>query len=282
VLAITLALCACGGPRPADTHAAAVAASATAGPAARRSPTPAAAPSPAPAPTAPVPHPAVAAGWVGPIYAPHLHGYDVSYPQCSGARAPAGAGFSVIGVNDGRAFSINPCFRSEWQAAAGTRAVYFNSGYEPDNAAQATADCLGRSQYQTGGATRQMAYAIGCSEAVFAVNTLALEGAGRTVMIWLDVEEANSWDLSDLDLNQTSLQAEIDELAAYGRVVGLYGTFAQWHEILGDWQPQGVVADWLAGQQPGAVCGTDGFSGHPVWVVQELDTWSGVDSDWTC
>jgi len=242
------------------------------------------APTPRPAPTATplVPHPAVTPGWVGPIYAPGLHGYDVSYPQCPGRFAPAGAAISIIGANNGKTFSVNPCLRTEWLTARGVRAVYFNSGYDPGNAGRVTPDCGGRSRYQEGGAERQLAYAIGCSEAVFAVNTLTAAGATRAVMIWLDVERSNSWDQTDLDLNRTALQAEIDELAAFGRIVGLYSTSLQWREIMGDWSPAGVVADWVAGQTMEAACGRPGFSGHPVWIVQELDTWDGVDSDWTC
>jgi hypothetical protein len=246
------------------------------------SPRPEGGPRPTPVPTPPGPHPAVAPGWTGPVYPPRLHGYDVSYPQCPGHAAPAGATFSIIGANRGKAFTVNPCLRTQWLTARGVRTVYFNSGYDPDNAGAVTSDCASRSGYQEGGRERQTAYAIGCSEAVFAVNTLAGAGASRTAMIWLDVEQSNSWDLVNLDLNRTALQAEIDELAAFGHMVGMYSTSYQWHSILGDWSPAGVVADWVAGQTPQAVCGTTGFSGHPVWIAQELDTWSGVDSDWTC
>jgi len=195
---------------------------------------------------------------------------------------PAGSRFSIIGANNGKAFSSNPCLRSEWLSARGVRAVYFNSGYDPGNAGRVTPDCASRSQYQAGGADVQGAYAIGCAEAVFAVDMLAAADAMRTVMIWLDVEQSNSWDPVNLDLNRTALQAEIDELAAYGHMVGIYSTAFQWQSILGGWSPAGVVADWVAGQTPQAICGTRGFSGHPVWIAQELDTWESVDSDWTC
>jgi hypothetical protein len=257
-------------------------------PAAPRSPSPSAHPSPArtprptPAPTSPAPHPAVAAGWVGPVYAPHLHGYDVSYPQCPGRLPPRGATFSIIGANSGKAFSANPCLRSEWLTATGVRAVYFNSGFDPDNAGKVMPDCASRSGYQAGGAGVQTAYAIGCAEAVFAVAMLGAAGAARTMMIWLDVEQSNTWDPVNLALNRTALQAEIDELAAYGHMVGIYSTTYQWQSILGAWSPAGVVADWVAGQTPQAICGTLGFSGHPVWIAQELPTWDSVDSDWTC
>src|SRR5689334_15700095 len=83
--AILAGVAACGEPRPVAERPAgspsAVAAT-TASPSARPalSPRPTATPRPAPAPSSPAPHPAVAAGWVGPVYPPHLHGYDVSYP----------------------------------------------------------------------------------------------------------------------------------------------------------------------------------------------------------
>lgn len=235
------------------------------------------------APTAPPPHgPVVTPGWLGPIYAPHLHGYDVSYPQCPPVPVPAAASFSIIGVNAGKSFTVNPCLAAEWRAARGTRAVYLNSGYDPDNAGRATPDCRSRSQYQDGGDDRRMAYSIGCSEAIYAVNALRAAGADRAVMVWLDVETSNSWDLANLDLNRVALQAEIDQLAAFGRLVGLYSTYVQWRGIVGDWSPAGIVADWVAGAGPDTACGPTGFSGHPVWVAQELPTWAGYDSDWTC
>jgi hypothetical protein len=241
--------------------------------------TPGARPAATPAPSH---RPVVTPGWVGPFYPPHAHGYDLSYPQCSAILPPAAATFSIVGVDDGRTFTVNPCLQAEWRAATGLRAVYFNSGYDPANAARTTGDCRSRAQYQDGGADRRTAYAIGCSEAVYAVNAMRTAGADRAVMIWIDVETSNSWDPAGLDLNRTALQAEVDELAAFGHLVGLYATFDEWRSIVGDWSPAGIVADWVAGETPQVNCGLPGFSGHPVWVAQELATWSGYDSDWTC
>jgi hypothetical protein len=281
-----LALAACGGGSAAPAGPVAAAPTPSAPPPATPAPSPSASPAPTPAPSPAPSHvhaPVVDAGWVGPIYPPRAHGYDVSYPQCSATRPPAGASFSIVGVNDGRAFTTNPCLAAQWRTARQPRAVYFNSGYLPDNAGKATADCRARGQLLDGSDARRTAYAIGCSEAVYALAAARAAGADRAAMIWIDVESSNSWD-ADQELNRTSLQAEVDQLAAYGRLVGLYGTFAEWHGIVGDWSPQGVVADWVAGGTPGAGCRDPGFSGHPVWLVQELDAWpgSGQDSDWAC
>jgi hypothetical protein len=278
-------LTACGpspapSPRPLVTGTPAVGATRSPAPA-PTPPAPSTSPLPASVPLAPPPPSSSA--WVGPIYPPRAHGYDVSYPQCSSVQKPAGAGFAIVGVNAGRAFTSNPCLDAEWRAAAGPRAVYFNSGYDPDNAAKTTADCRSRAQLQDGPDERRSAYAIGCSEAVYSMGAMAAAGTAGAAMIWIDVESSNSWDAASLDLNRTALQAEVDQLAAYGRLVGLYGTFDEWQGIVGDWSPAGVVADWVAGRPVDSSCGAPGFSGHPVWLAQETAPWtSGADSDWAC
>jgi len=282
-----LALAACGGGEAA--RAAAVSPSPTAVPTSPTTPAPppsappSSQPAPALAPNAARP-PVVTSGWMGPIYPPRAHGYDISYPQCSTVQGPAQAAFSIVGVNDGKAFTTNPCLAAQWRAARDPRAVYFNSGYEPDNASQTTAGCRARSQLQDGSDLRRTAYAIGCSEALYALAAMRTAGAGGAVMIWIDVESSNSWDVANQDLNRTTLQAEVDELAAFGRLVGLYGTFAEWRNVVGDWSPAGVVADWVAGQPADVTCRAPGFSGHPVWLAQEVAAWpdSGEDSDWAC
>ena len=46
-----------------------------------------------------------------------------------------------------------------------------------------------------------------------------------------------------------------------------------------------AVANWVAAPTPEAACGSPGFSGAPVWLVQESAVWpppSGYDSDWAC
>jgi hypothetical protein len=278
---------ACGGAASGTTPATAqpssrpVAATPTARPAASPRPTARATPAPTPTPTPPH-RPAVAPGWAGPIYPPHTHGYDVSYPQCGALLTPPGATFSIVGVNSGKAFTVNPCLRAEWRGARGQRAAYLNSGYDPANADRTTADCRSRSQRQGGGSDVQTAYAIGCSEAVFGLGTMTAAGAVPSVVIWLDVESSNSWDPVNLSLNRVALQSEVDELAATGHVVGLYATFGEWPGIVGQWSPSGVVADWVAGGTPAENCAAPGFSGHPVWISQELATWAGDDSNWTC
>ena len=178
---------------------------------------------------------------------------------------------------------MNPCLAAQWRSGRGPRAVYFNSGYNADNAARTTPDCRSRAELQDPSADVRSAYAIGCSEAEYSVAAMRAAGATGAVMIWVDVESSNSWDSGRVDLNRRALQAELDQLAASGRLVGLYGTFAEWQEIVGSWSPGGVVANWVAGQPPDTACRAPGFSGQPVWLVQELSAWpGGDDSDRAC
>src|SRR6478609_8720988 len=66
-------------------------------------------------------------------------GNDVSYPQC-GRALPVGAAFGIVGVNGGKASTLNPCFAAQlaWakQSVGGTgqpaAAVYVNTGNPGD------------------------------------------------------------------------------------------------------------------------------------------------------
>lgn len=238
--------------------------------------TPSAGPASLPAP--PPGHPP------GSTYAPGLHGYDASYPQCPQGKVPQEASFAIIGVNNGKGFTTNPCLRREWQAAPPLRReLYLNSGLDLRAASKVTPGCRELSGRLGAGASRQAAYAIGCSEAVYSRAAMRSAGIPQTVMTWIDVEQANSWQ-HDLNLNRFALEGEIDQLAGGGPLPGIYSTARDWAAIAGSWSPAPVTADWVAAPTP-AACGSAGFSGAPIWLVQEAPTWpdpSGLDSDWAC
>ena len=83
-------------------------------------------------------------------------------------------------------------------------------------------------------------------------------------------------------------RAEFNGFAAYitshsRYKVGVYSAARDWRTITGDWVA-GVDADWVANRTT-AACTAPGFSGDPVWLVQEAAGWpqpSGYDSDWAC
>lgn len=255
-----------------------------------RAPAPVGSPVPAEPPVAaadkraPAPSPRPGSHPGDSVYPSLGHGFDVSYPQCVEGHPPAGAGFSVVGVNGGKAFTANPCLAAQWRAAPQPRALYLNSGFNPDNLGKASADCRRLAASLEAPGNQRDAYAIGCAEATHSLGVMRDAGVAGPVMYWVDVEPSNSWDESNLDLNRFALEGEIDQLAAFGRPVGIYSTFPEWGRITGGWQSAAVNANWVAGRLPADACSAPGFTGAPVWIAQEAATWpdSGYDSDWAC
>ncbi|MGH7775583.1 MAG: hypothetical protein ACREPI_00185 [Candidatus Dormibacterales bacterium] len=235
---------------------------------------------PSPAPDLPPPpghHPA------GSPLPSQAHGFDASFPECGPARQPRAGAFALLGVNGGRAFSLNPCFLGQWLTAPSPRFIYLNSGYNPANAAKTTASCRALAKGRLPTAPLRTAYAIGCSTAVDTMRALAQVGAAPPLAWWIDVESANSWDVRAA-LNRASLEGEVDALATTHLAVGVYATFRDWAAIVGSWDYGGISADWVAGQSPARACSSPGFSLAPVWISQEPATWpgSGWDSDYAC
>lgn len=242
---------------------------------------------PAPAPPHPASTPRPGSHPTGSRYTAGAHGYDLSYPQCpTGETAPAGAQFGIVGVNGGKAFSRNPCLYVQWGQLAGPRSIYLNSGYNPDNYdlfPVPTCRDVAAKLNQVADAQRR-AYAIGCAEAYFSYAVMAQDGISRPDVCWVDVESANSWDEVDLNLNRFALQGLFDQLAGHGCTVGIYASFKEWRQITGGWRPSAVSGDWVSNAVPLEACARRGFTGAPVWLVQELATWPDVpvDSDWAC
>jgi len=189
-------------------------------------------------------------------------GYDVSYPQCPGTSAPAGS-FGVIGVNDGRPFTLNPCFGTEYSGVANS--VYINTAYSKAYRSDITSGCSAAS----GG---NQAWAIGCSEAEYSFNNVRVTSS----MWWLDVETANSWSSGNLAPNRSAIQGALDRLKSTGPV-GVYSTAHAWSRITGgNFVPSGVAGDWVAGGS----CTQPFMPNTNVWLTQT--TSGGVDSDTAC
>jgi hypothetical protein len=219
----------------------------------------------------------------GSIYRSGWHGYDASFPQCKRGHRPLAADFSVIGVNGGRVFTTDRCIGLLWRAGITPRALYLNSGYDPRYYGRATSDCRDLSHRLEAAATLRGAYALGCSAVVYSLRALKAARIGTPSMWWIDVELANAWDSENLNLNRFALQGQIDQLIFTGKPVGVYSAARDWMAITGNWAA-GVDANWVAGTTTVA-CAAPGFSGDPVWLVQEATGWlqsSGYDSDRGC
>lgn len=238
-------------------------------------------------------------------------GYDISYPQCSQAY-PQKASFGVVGVNDGIAWSTNPCLASEYSWAsslAGAPGLYMNTAnpapsskhYWPVSGSSDPALC----KEATSTADPGCAYDYGWHTAAAAVGiagSAISPGAATSATWWLDVETSNTWNGST-SANAADLQGSIDYLRSHGvATVGVYSTSYQWGQITGGytvansatyaqtWAPEftslygiGASPDWVAGagsaRQAARYCGNS-FTGVAVRLTQYPS--GGFDADYRC
>lgn len=232
-------------------------------------------------------------------------GYDISYPQCGGAF-PSGGAFGIVGVNDGRPFSANPCLgvgssASELQWAGMNAGLYANTA-DPGPALSThwpngqTAPKQCNTTSNPGSDTPECHYdygwnaaADGYQDAVSAYVALGWAPTGSTHTPvgnewWLDVETANSW-TSTPSLNIQALEGEVDYLSSAGAAnVGFYSSLSAWQTITGSTAAFGSYPSWVAGAtsltDAQSRCGGAGFTGGGIALAQFVS--GGVDNDYHC
>jgi hypothetical protein len=240
---------------------------------------------------------------------PDTHGHDISHPQCR-RDFPADSAFGIVGINQGRPFSANPCLQAQYQWAAGRpsgAAVYVNTSnpapssayYWPRSGSSDPALCSDSGSTTDAGC----AYDYGWHAAANALKTGKRLGAGVVGHTWwLDVETSNNWN-GDGPSNTAVLQGMYDYLRSHGVAkVGLYSTDYQWKRITGGynassegdyrktWSPR-VTPDfplhtaplWIAtagsSSSAPAKCSTS-FTGGPTEMVQFQK--DGFDTNTKC
>jgi hypothetical protein len=204
-------------------------------------------------------------------------GYDVSYPQCS-TRLPKGGSFAVVGVNDGIAWSSNPCLASEYVWAAGrpqAQAFYMNTANSGPISSHWNLGGPMACTDPTSASDAGCAYDYGWNASAFAFSVASQAtstSAARGHAWWADVETANSWN-GNAAANRADIQGGLDYLHGQGVVnAGIYSTAYQWGQIAGSAQVVGSP-DWVAGaaslSQATSMCGPAfSFSGGAVSLVQ--------------
>jgi hypothetical protein len=207
-------------------------------------------------------------------------GYDEASGQCG--AIPPSANFAIVNATGGRPFSANSCLTSE-VSAAGTDQVsfYFNTGYAGAYGRDVTSACSSAASSKGYSGKLAQAYAIGCSEAGYAISPATVSAAAW----WLDVETANSWSSSNKAYNVATIQGAIDEahtLTGSGPV-GVYSSSSAWQTITGGGTVTSADGSWvLSGQY---ACAGTAFGGSQVWIVQTgTTTVNGVafDTDIAC
>ncbi len=206
-----------------------------------------------------------------PNYSTTSSGYDISWPQCGHGYPSAPFGFGIVGVTNGRAFAVNPCFASEynWAAASGTTpALYMNLNSPTGSDASESltgpkGNCARRDKVC-------QSYNFGYNAAAAAFN---YAGARATTNWWLDIETTNSWS-ADTALNDYVIQGAVDLFVSKSLSVGVYSTKRQWNTIAGTFfQPLPNLTNWVAGASslsaaPYFCSSAFAFGGGTVSLVQ--------------
>ena len=220
-----------------------------------------------------------AGGGVLPIrpYPSGATGYDISWPQCGGRYPPRDSTIAVVGVNDGRAFTANPCLASEAAWAGGRLSLYLNidspQGPDPTRWMEGPAGACGPSDLTCQG------YNFGWNAAAWSVSGAAAAGV-QAATWWIDVETANYWS-PDTSANAAVVRGAIDALTTRALAVAVYSTDYQWHRIVGAYQP--AVPAWVAtggARDPASHCRATAFTGGSTWLVQYGS--GPYDDDYAC
>ena len=206
-------------------------------------------------------------------YPPHSGGWDISWPQCDAAYPPiTHSTFGIVGINDGRPLTENPCFGSELWWAMTNQAfsgIYLNVAYGTSLAGPYTCD--------PGDHTCQ-AYNYGWLSAQYAYVTALVDSGGLSESApnwWLDVEVDNNWSDNKV-LNADVIQGALDYFEqAQGIQAGVYSVSFMWRDIAGKFSPDGVP-NWVAGgndRNDFATCG------RPIWPGGQVVMFQSVTED---
>lgn len=243
-------------------------------------------------------------------------GNDISWPQCKRIDSlPSNQSFDIVGVNNGRPNTTNPCFTSELAVAetsSGAQGqprtlLYVNTANPGDDAASSSGWPTSNFDITTPSIPDIDPYGrckgdndTACSWQ-YGYNMAHLDASARSVPYptayrwYLDVETSNDWSSST-----TRNAADLEGMAAYfkniGVKVGIYSTYRQWHMIVGsDYgktvDPSGNILNGLPSWVPGASdepsaqakCNLQPFTaGGYVVMAQYLSPQVDLDYDVAC
>jgi hypothetical protein len=213
------------------------------------------------------------------------HGYDVSWPQCSGsdaARMPPGApSYLIVGLTNGVDETVNACLNAEldWARERHSGLGAYLAVSFPKRAQRAAA---GTGMFGAcGTSVRCRLRNDGATQAKAALATLHAVGL-KPPILWLDVElrQVLPWS-QRVTSNNDVLYGVIAALRAAHQPIGIYTTPAMWAQITGgyrldrpNWLPTGDGSPSHAA----ALC-PNSATGGPTWLVQYT---RDLDADITC
>ena len=203
-------------------------------------------------------------------------GLDVSWPQCGKPLPAAPAAFAVVGVDNGKAYTTNPCFKRqyEWAGSTGTLPAIYMTLRSPQGPTAVRG--------LTGPAGSCMPNDDRCVSRNYGYNAAeaALAHAQQQVappdgtMWWLDIETMSHWS-TDQAANAAVIQGAIDFLQHRGILFGVYSTRSQWNTITGGYTLPPGLPIWIAGAKdsndaPTLCIPRHTFGGGQLWMVQYI------------
>ncbi len=235
-------------------------------------------------------------------------GFDVSFPQCT-SSLPVAPGLAVVGVNNGKNFTVNKCLAKEllWAKTAtnAAPAFYVNSGNPGpvNDAAWPTNQALPKICHGANTAACSYDYGWNAARASYGA-AVAAEGAdgsasptadAKAANWWLDVETANPWEARITINGATTLAYTNDQASVLGmadfltsmgvKSVGVYTASSMWRAIMGlQVTAFSAYSLWIPG--PGSLtsavaqCAIPSFLGGRTGMVQYPSL--GLDGDYLC
>lgn len=212
------------------------------------------------------------------------HGYDVSWPQCSGSHArhvPRDSDrYVVLGLTHGAGHTTNPCLADQVAWARSNRSAI--AGYlVPSYPTRSQLRVARNGAFGRCSTLRCRLRNDGAAQAEHSLGVMRRAGLDLP-MIWVDVEFRYhpAWS-RHRDRNRAVLSGAVRAIRDAGLRVGVYTTSYMWGRITGGWRLD--VPNWLpAGngdvRTARSRCSTTG-TGGTTWLVQYTREW---DEDLTC
>lgn len=181
-------------------------------------------------------------------------GYDVSFPQCHQELSQRFVGFSIIGLNNGRPYTTNPCFAKQWEWANthSARAIYINVSDPGSGPARARGGAIAK-------------------DTLAQIKTFNI---AKNVPIWLDIELNNDW--TNANRSIVVLNEVMRILHKRGHPVGIYSVPVHWFSItlsadvsVPTWLALGKYSDIAKGVADAKrACTRTNFGGRKPAIVQ--------------
>jgi hypothetical protein len=190
-------------------------------------------------------------------------GNDISWPQC-GKSLPTGQAFGIVGVNNGRANTTNPCLATELSWAGNSKgttlqpktALYVNTAnpgtagswwpssntYAGTTVSNPYGDCTANS------VGTACSFMYGWAKAYDDANIRGISNPAAYTW-WLDVETGNTWS-GDTSANRADLEGMAAYFGSINATTGLYSTTTQWSQLVGSVPPTSPLYSlnsWLPG-----------------------------------